>query len=96
MKIVKKTPKRVSKKPKSKKIIKLKTSKSPSQKKNSHKKIWEPKFEAMKKRLDIALKKLEKDVKNKAPFEIIENDNNELLLLLGECNYIVREFHRKS
>ena len=28
-----------------------------------------------------------------APFEKIEKDNDELLMLLGECNYIVREFH---
>ncbi|NGX52901.1 MAG: hypothetical protein KR126chlam5_01207, partial [Candidatus Anoxychlamydiales bacterium] len=39
------------------------------------------------------LKKLEKDIKRKAPYKTIEADNNELLMLLGECNYIVREFH---
>jgi len=58
------------------------------------KKIWQPHLDQMKKKLDIALKKLQKDVKNKAPFNVIEKDNNEILLLLGECNYYVREFHR--
>ncbi|MBN2479817.1 MAG: hypothetical protein JXA94_06280 [Parachlamydiales bacterium] len=45
------------------------------------------------KKLDNSYKKLEKDIEKHAPFDIIEKDNNELLLLLGECNYMVREFH---
>ena len=47
----------------------------------------------MQKDIDKALCILKKDIKRKAPFAVIEKDNNDLLMLLGECNYFVREFH---
>ena len=44
-------------------------------------------------KIEKSYKKLNDDVKKHAPYRTIEKDNNELLMLLGECNYIVREFH---
>jgi len=73
-----------------------KTTKRPTAKKRkkaSKKPIWASHVEQMQNRIDDALKKLEKDIKRKASYKTIEADNNELLMLLGECNYIVREFH---
>lgn len=55
--------------------------------------IWEPKFNQMKNKIQKAFFKLEKDIAKKAPMNVIEKANNNLLLLLGECNYLVREFH---
>lgn len=57
------------------------------------KKVWTSHVAKMQKEIDQALSKLKKDIKRKAPFKVIEKDNNDLLMLLGECNYIVREFH---
>ena len=51
-------------------------------------------LEAMEKKLDKTYNKLNKHLKKNASFEIIEKDNRELLLLLGECNFIARECQR--
>jgi hypothetical protein len=74
-----------------KKVIKKKIKKV-----KSSRKIWEPKFKEMKNKIDKALKKLKSDIEKKQPIEMIEQDNNELLLLLGQCNYLVREFHEHA
>jgi len=93
--------KKVTKKPIRKKILKKatkKTAKKPKakkRKKTTKKPIWASHVEKMQNKIDTALKKLEKDIKRKAPYKVIEEDNNELLMLLGECNYIVREFHER-
>ena len=102
-KAVKKTTKKVAKntkvkrtKPSSRRKALKKQAKKPiakRRKKASKKPIWASQVEQMQTRIDNALKKLEKDIKRKAPYKTIEADNNELLMLLGECNYIVREFH---
>ncbi|NGX28749.1 MAG: hypothetical protein K940chlam1_00936 [Candidatus Anoxychlamydiales bacterium] len=57
------------------------------------KKVWTAHVAKMQKDIDKALCILKKDIKRKAPFAVIEKDNNDLLMLLGECNYFVREFH---
>ncbi|NGX44492.1 MAG: hypothetical protein K1060chlam3_00659 [Candidatus Anoxychlamydiales bacterium] len=106
-KAVKKTTKKVAKntkvkrtKPSSRRKALKKQAKKPTKKpiakrrkKASKKPIWAAQVEQMQTRIDNVLKKLEKDIKRKAPYKTIEADNNELLMLLGECNYIVREFH---
>lgn len=43
---------------------------------------------------DIAWKKFRDDVKRNAKAEVLINDNNRMLLLLGECNYMARECMR--
>ena len=45
----------------------------------------------MEKRLDKAFRKLKSDVSKSKNIKIIQKDKNELLLLLGECNYLSRE-----
>ncbi|NGX33760.1 MAG: hypothetical protein K1060chlam1_00101 [Candidatus Anoxychlamydiales bacterium] len=94
-KAIKKAAKKTVKKRKTlKKSTKKPITKSKTKRKKAAKKpIWASHVEKMQTKIDDALKKLEKDIKRKAPYKIIEADNNELLMLLGECNYIVREFH---
>ncbi|MFA6119263.1 MAG: hypothetical protein WC688_05050 [Parachlamydiales bacterium] len=97
MKKTKKTKIKTKEKPK--KITKKILKKGKSPKKTLKKKkapIWEPKLNQMKDKLEKTLKKLKDDLEKKVSFEIIEKDNNELLLLLGECNYLVREFHEHA
>jgi len=65
----------------------------PKIKKRKSKKIWVKNVVTMKKRIEKSLNNLKKDIKKNAPIEQLEKDNNELLMLLGKCNYIVREFH---
>jgi hypothetical protein len=67
--------------------------KKTTRKKTSPKTNYKAQFEMMETKINKACKKLNSHIKQKAPFEKIEKDNNELLMLLGECNYIVREFH---
>lgn len=74
------------------KTKKLKVSK-PKIKRKKSKKIWAKNVAMMKAKIENSLEKLKKDIKRNAPIEVIEKDNNELLMLLGECNYVVREFH---
>jgi hypothetical protein len=47
-------------------------------------------------RVDKAWHKLESDVKRRAHSEVIYQDRNDLLLLLGECDYMARECIRQS
>lgn len=88
---MKKTKKRKKITLKTKKVSKVK--KTPTTKKRTSKKIWSKNVASMKKRIQNSLDKLKKDIKQNASIEVIEKDNNELLILLGECNYVVREFH---
>ena len=103
-KLVRKTKKAI-KKPTKKTIKKVKKSIKKRPKKNlkkkiksvkKSKKIWEDHLNKMQKKIDQAVNRLKKDIEAKKPFEVIEKDNNELLFLLGECNYFVREFHSKN
>lgn len=48
-------------------------------------------FEHIKKEVKKAYNKLEKDLKNHADPKVLQNDNNRLFLLLGECHYIARQ-----
>lgn len=43
---------------------------------------------------DRAWEKFRNDVKNNAKSDILVRDNNQLLLLLAECNYMARECMR--
>jgi len=48
-------------------------------------------FEHIKKEVKKAYDKLERDLKNHADPKVLQNDNNRLFLLLGECHYIARQ-----
>jgi len=65
--------------------------------KTQHKKQKMSKYKGqlntMMKKLDKSYKKLDTDIKRHASLDIIKKDSNEILMLLGECNYMVREFH---
>lgn len=50
-------------------------------------------LKTMEKKLNHSFKKLNSDIKKGANYKTIQKDNTELLLLLGECNYIARECH---
>ncbi|NGX56346.1 MAG: hypothetical protein K1060chlam5_00584 [Candidatus Anoxychlamydiales bacterium] len=54
---------------------------------------YKKQFEDIEKKINKACKKLNSHIKKNEPYEKIEADNNEILMLLGECNYMVREFH---
>lgn len=51
-------------------------------------------YQDLQKKTDQAWKKLQMDVKRKAPANILMEDGNHLLLLLGECNYMAGECKR--
>lgn len=56
---------------------------------------WEA-YQNLQKRVDKAWAKLQADVKRKAPPSVLIQNKNQLLLLLGECNYMARECMRFS
>lgn len=56
----------------------------------NHKAHWKAYIE-LQKRVDKAWEKLQADVRRKAPPSVLIRNKNELLLLLGECNYMARE-----
>jgi len=56
-------------------------------------KLFKKEIKLMIKKIEKAHKKLNKDIKKHAPVKTIEKDNSALLMLLGECNYLVKEFH---
>ncbi|MBX7067355.1 MAG: hypothetical protein K1X28_09000 [Parachlamydiales bacterium] len=45
---------------------------------------------------DKAWRKFRDDVRKNARAEVLINDNNHMLLLLGECNYMARECMRMA
>jgi len=51
-------------------------------------------FKQLEKRANQAWTKLRADIKRKASPQVILRDRNQLLLLLGECNYMTRECMR--
>lgn len=51
-------------------------------------------YRALKKKIELAFGRLRRDVEKKAPTSRIVKDRNELLLLLGECNYLTNEYLR--
>lgn len=50
----------------------------------------------MNKKIDKTYSKLSKDIKKKANLKTIQKDSNELLLLLGECDYLVNELKKEK
>jgi hypothetical protein len=56
----------------------------------NHKAQWNI-YKELEKQIDKAWAKLRADVKRKANPQILVKDKNHLMLLLGECNYMVRE-----
>ncbi len=53
-------------------------------------------YKELQAKVDRAWDRLQSDVKRKANPHALQQDKNELLLLLGECNYMARECMRMS
>ncbi len=70
-----------------------KAGKKDTGKATNRKALWKA-YEDLQKRADRAWEKLQNDVHQSANSDVIVRDNNELLLLLGECNYMARECMR--
>jgi hypothetical protein len=51
-------------------------------------------YRVLQKRVDTAWQQLQTDVRKKAPAHVLVKSKNQLLLLLGECNYMARECMR--
>jgi len=51
-------------------------------------------YRVLQKRVDTAWQQLQADVRKKAPAHVLIQSKNQLLLLLGECNYMARECMR--
>lgn len=60
---------------------------------DNHKAYWAI-YKDLQKKVEKAWTKLKADVKKKAKPQILIKDKTELLLLLGECNYMARECMR--
>ena len=75
-----------------KKVTKTTARKSLKRKKagSNNKAHWAA-YKTLQKKIDVAWAKMKKDVKNKASVSVLTRDKNQLLLLLGECNYMARE-----
>lgn len=56
-----------------------------------HSKQWKT-YQDLQKKVDHALELLKHDMERGAPKEEILEHKNRLLLLLGECNYMTREY----
>lgn len=54
---------------------------------------WEA-YRSLQKKVDLAWDKLKNDIKKKASPKVLIKGKNELLLLLGECNYMANECMR--
>ncbi|MBN1914705.1 MAG: hypothetical protein JW769_02315, partial [Parachlamydiales bacterium] len=52
---------------------------------------YHKKYQEMNDKLHQMYQKLDKDFQKKAPIATLTKDTQELMLLLGECNYIARE-----
>ena len=74
------------------KVVKKKPS-SAKRKKTKNANDYKGEMLDMRRKIDKSYKKLDQDLKKHAPYSTIEKDQNQLLMLLGECNYMVREFH---
>ena len=53
-------------------------------------------YKNLEKKAEKALAKLQSDVKKKASPATLIKDKNDLLLLLGECNYMARQYVRSN
>jgi hypothetical protein len=51
-------------------------------------------FHSFEKKVNTAWMKLTRDIRKNAPLEVIRRDRDELMFLLGECNYMEWEFSR--
>ena len=67
---------------------------SPRKKTVSNESIYWKTYRDLQKKVDKAWDKLQMDVKRKAPANVLIRNKNQLLLLLGECNYMARECMR--
>ena len=56
---------------------------------------WEA-YRKLQKQIDTAWKNLQSDVKRNASADVLIQNKNHLLLLLGECNYMTRECMKLS
>lgn len=61
----------------------------------NRKALWKA-FRDLQARAEKAWEKFHDDVKRNAPSEVLIKDRNQLLLMLGECNYMARECMRIS
>jgi hypothetical protein len=59
----------------------------------NHKAHWKA-YKELQVNAEKAWRKFHKDVLNHAPSNVIMKDHNNLLLILGECNYMARECSR--
>jgi hypothetical protein len=57
--------------------------------------LWQT-YKELQAKADKAWEKFRTDVRKKAKDDVLVKDRNELLLLLGECDYMVRECMRCS
>lgn len=73
-----------------KKTVKKAKASSKKEIEANHKAHWKAYVE-LQKRVDKAWEKLQADVRRKASPSVLIRNKNELLLLLGECNYMARE-----
>lgn len=53
-------------------------------------------YKDLQRKVDQAWEKLQEDVRKKASPDVLLRNKNQLLLLLGECNYMARECMRCS
>jgi hypothetical protein len=60
---------------------------------DNRKALWKA-YRDLHKRADAAWTKFRKDLKQSAGPNVLMRDQNHLLLLLGECNYMARECQR--
>ncbi len=54
---------------------------------------YNPQMNKLEKEVSKTIKKLNADLKHKKSVKYIEEDYNKLIFLLGECNYLAKEFH---
>jgi len=78
---------------KRKKTAKKTVSSSRKELESNHKAQWAA-YKELQKRVDKAWDKLKSDVHKKARPQVLLQDKNHLMLLLGECNYMASECMR--
>lgn len=72
---------------------KKKATKTKSESTFNHNAQWKA-YRELQMQADRAWEKFRNDVKKHAKSDVLVRDNNQLLLLLGECNYMARECMR--
>jgi hypothetical protein len=87
--------KRAKRKAIKRKVVKKKRSKKTATKSSisNRKTLWAA-YRELQKKVDKAWSKLKSNVNRKAKPQVLIRDKNQLLLLLGECNYMARECTR--